>query len=175
MHSFTDLKGRTWNVAIKVGQITAIQTVTGIDFAKPENFGKLVADTVTTASIVWCLIRKQAEALNLAEEEVWDAFDDKVFCSAIEAVSEELLDFFRRPPALMNLKAALEGRAGALQQQAQDKIGELTALATEGKLDKFLGEPAKLDKLLAELRGVTNAPASSASIPPPSACANSNG
>ena len=165
MHSFTDLAGRKWEISIKVGEIKAIQAATQIDFAKPENFGKLTQDTLTSASILWALIRKQAEKLELTEEQVWDGFDDVVVCEAIVAVSEELLLFFRNPPHLMKLKAAMEDRAKAVQTAAGEKVEQLIEKVTTGALDKFIQDPSQLDKLLAGSTTATDSPASSASTP----------
>lgn len=139
MKQFSDTKKRIWTVSIALGEIEAIQDATGVDFGQPENFGKLAGDSRRFKQILWCLIGKQAVKQNLDGEEVLSGFDAGVVDAAIEAVSEELLLFFRNPEPLMKLKAAVEARARVMQGQAGVKLEDMLARIHNGELDGKLG------------------------------------
>jgi hypothetical protein len=159
MHKFKDALDREWTVTISVAEIETIQTETGIDFGRPGNFERLVGDTKTFAGVLWVLLADQAAAKQLDAKAVKQGLVGDAVERAIEAVAEELIDFFpsaQRVP-LQALMSAISQRAGLIQQQAAAAVERATPLIAAGKLDSFLGlETGKLAAAIAAATAVAS-------------------
>lgn len=99
MQTFTDNLGRTWYVAINVTTIRRVRAALGIDlYALVEDglqeLGKLVADPIQLANVLYVLCQEDADAKHLSDEDFGRALAGDAIQQAAEALVEDLVDFF---------------------------------------------------------------------------------
>lgn len=140
MHSFTDGKGRSWEIVVDVAAIEEIQEQTGIDFGEPGAFERAFGDTKTFAGVLWCLLAERAKELGLTPRQVKQGLDTAdVVAAARDAVAEELIRFFPKAAGtLRRLEEVLTEREAVIQQRAQGQVDRLVEEIRAGNLDRLL-------------------------------------
>ncbi len=165
MHTFVDNANRTWTVAINVATIKRVQGRLNINLCQLIDDGlkplaKLVSDPIQLVDVLYCLCQDEAQARNVSDEDFGRAMAGDVLEMAELAFLDELVAFFRNAH-LRNLlaKVLAEGRqvGTILLQKAEEHLATFDANRLANKL----------------LNSSGTAPASSASIPDLSPCANS--
>ena len=162
MKTFTDSAGRVWTVAINVDAIKRVQSLVQVNLLEAIE-GKLLerlsTDMVLLCDILFALVKPEADAKNVSDQDFGRAMAGDVLDAASTALLEELVDFFP------------SGKRRLLSQ-ALAKLQKLEALAidvTRRKLDSDDLERQLLTELetaLAAPGGSSgNSPASSASTP----------
>jgi len=162
MKTFTDSAGRVWTVAVNVDAIKRVQALVQVNLLEAIE-GKLLerlsTDPVLLCDILFALVKPEAEAKSVSDQDFGRAMAGDVLDMATTALLEELVDFFP------------SGKRRLLSQ-ALAKLKKLEALAidvTSRKLDSDELERqllAELEVALAAPGGSSgNSPASSASIP----------
>jgi hypothetical protein len=166
MHTFADNVGRTWYVAVNVTTIRRVRAALDVDLYQlvdegMQALGRLVADPVRLADVLYVLCKDDADAKNISDEDFGRALAGDAITSAAEALVEELVDFFPDERS----RAALR-RVIAAGREVRTKL--LTHAET--MLDAL--NPDECASSL--ISSWMNSPASSASTPVPSRSANSS-
>ncbi|MCI0335708.1 MAG: hypothetical protein L0228_21080 [Planctomycetes bacterium] len=99
MHTFADNLGRTWYVAVNVTTVRRVRGALDIDLYQlvddgMQELGKLVADPVRLADVLYVLCKEDADTKQVSDEDFGRALGGDAITSAAEAFVEELIDFF---------------------------------------------------------------------------------
>ena len=158
MKTFLDNAARTWTIAIHVDAIKRVQALVGVNLLEAIE-GKLLerlsSDPILLCDVVFALIKPEADARQVSDEEFGRAMAGDAIDQATTALLEELVDFF---PA---------GKRRLLSQ-ALAKLKQLEALAletTSRRLQSDELEQTLLKQLSEPGDSSGNWPASSASTP----------
>jgi hypothetical protein len=133
MHTFADNLGRTWYVAVNVTTIRRVRGALDIDLYQlvddgMHELGKLVADPVRLADVLYVLCKEDADGKQVSDEDFGRALGGDAITSAAEAFVEELIDFFpdeRSRSALRRVIAAGRQVRTKLLEHAETMLGEL--------------------------------------------------
>lgn len=106
MQLFKDRHGKDWTVEITIGDVRRVRAATGVDLYR--FLEKPVEDLVQTIEVIWHLVRKQAEAKGLAEEDFYDSLSGDSLQRAIDAFQLALVDFFQSASLRENLKTMFQ-------------------------------------------------------------------
>ncbi|MDE2100053.1 MAG: hypothetical protein KGL39_22555 [Patescibacteria group bacterium] len=158
MHIITDSQGQTWELSISVGSIRRVRALTRaageeIDLLRPELGEPPLAERLTdpcfVCDLAWCLVKPQADALAITDEQFGERMAGTAIGQAMTALYEELIDFFR--------STGRQHLAEMLTQHRQIVQTIVDQIARQVK-----------DKVQTTLS--TSSPESSESIPPTSPC-----
>lgn len=99
MRTFADNLGRTWYVAVNVATIRRVRAALDVDLYQlvddgMEALGKLVADPVRLADVLFVLCQEEATTKNISDEDFGRALGGDAITAGAEALVEELVDFF---------------------------------------------------------------------------------
>jgi hypothetical protein len=153
--TFIDNAGKTWTLQINVAAVKRVRGLVGIDLYKLiddglEPLAKLVADPVDLADVLYCLIKDEADAKQISDEEFGRALAGDAITAAADAFVEELIDFFPEARA----RAALRKTVSAGKQVRNKVLEHLEGLVQNLDVD------SAADKLISSFG---NLPESSAS------------
>lgn len=100
MKTFTDNAGRTWTVAINVTTLKQVRSLVGVDLLDVVNEGdslleRLAGDPILLCDVIFALCKEHADAQNVTDADFGRAMAGDAIGSAIDALLEELVDFFR--------------------------------------------------------------------------------
>jgi len=150
MKTFSDNTGRVWSVTINVGAVKRVRDACGVNLLDAVGgtlIQQLIDDPVLLADIVYCLVKDQADAAGITDEQFGRCLAGDAIDAATAAVLEELVDFFplRRRTILrkalakakaleaMGIEAAGRYLDSDLPQRAmQERIDELLASRPSG-------------------------------------------
>jgi hypothetical protein len=163
MRTFKDNVPREWQVAINVTSIKRVRDLAKYDLlsvSKTSNpLTELAADPVKLCDVLYCLVKADADKLNVTDEDFGRAMAGDALLAGYNALAEELVDFSQSPQARANQKRVLT----TLRATAQKAEALVTAALDNGLLDR---EAEKvLSTFGAEFGG---SPGSSESTPAPS-------
>lgn len=166
MRTFADNLGRTWYVAVNVATIRRVRAALGVDLYQLCDdglaaLGKLIADPVRLADVLFVLCQEDAAAKNITDEDFGRALGGDAITAGAEALVEELVDFFPDERSRACLRTVIDkGRQvrAKLLDQAETLLRALDPASCASELTKSW----------------TSSPASSASTPALSTCANSS-
>lgn len=97
MHTFRDTTGRIWSVRIDVTAIKRVRGLTSIDLltaATVDGLGSILSDPVKVCDILYALCRDEATARGVSDEDFGRALFGDEIETAMDALAEELIDFF---------------------------------------------------------------------------------
>jgi len=152
MHTFNDTQGRTWSVTINVDAIRRVRGLLDInllDAVEGKLLERLVSDPVLLCDILFALVKPEADAKNVSDEDFGRALGGDVLDHATTALLEELVDFFPSGKRTVFRKAldklkALEGMAletatrrlesTELEQQMAAALAAMPGASTPGDL-----------------------------------------
>jgi len=149
MHSFTDTQGRIWSVAIHVDAIRRVRALLEInllDAVDGRLLERLVTDPILLCDILFALVKPEADARNVSDEDFGRALGGDVLDHATTALLEELVDFFP------------SGRRTVLRK-ALEKLKKLETLALEATTKRL--ESDELEQKLAAAFASTGSSGSS--------------
>lgn len=138
MHTFLDTRGRTWIITINVDAIRRVRALLGVnllDVVEGNLLERLVSDPILLCDILFALIRPEAEARQISDEDFGRALGGDALDQATNALLEELVDFFPSGKRVV-LRKALE------------KLRTLEALALETATRRL--ESGELEQKLVE-------------------------
>jgi len=100
MRTFKDASGREWRLAITIGAIKRVRTLLGIDLlalheGDPSPYSRLHLDPMTLVDVVYVLVKPQADADSVSDEQFGEAMTGEAVLAAYTGFMEELIDFFR--------------------------------------------------------------------------------
>ncbi len=156
MKVFKDSSGREWQIALTISAMQALKAI-DVDLLNPERaregktepLGQEIETSLQLfAEVLWCVLKLQADALNMNESQFWESLDGPTLQAAREAFRQDLSDFFQSQPFR--------------QEFLRKTVVVLTVIGDELAA-------TDVDELVTRMRGnsSTNAPASSGSSPAP--------
>lgn len=170
MYSFADGHGRRYDVAITVQALKRVRNLAGVDLAtylvqpgigEMDLMQTLDLDIVKLIDCIYCVVKPQADAYNLTDEEFGESLQGLTVRAARAAFWGALTDFFQ------SLGRDAHAKVVKLYLAAQEKCMEANGEILDKSLEKTL---EKMETELAtalERLGVTSTsvPESSESIP----------
>lgn len=158
MKTFTDNTGRTWTIAINIGEVKRVKDLLAVDLLEAVN-GKLVQelidDPVLLCDLVYCLCKNQADAAGISDEQFGCAMAGDAIDLATTALLEELVDFFPQRRRVVLAKAMSKARA----------LESMGIEAASKYLDSDLPEKAMAEKIDELLKGSQGSGGLSGSLP----------
>lgn len=105
MHTFTDGAGREWPITINLGTMMRLKDEAQIDLLDlvrtpegsdvPPLFARLEDDVPFLATLLWQLLRPEADKRGITNAQFWEGLAGDPIGAAVDALLEELADFFR--------------------------------------------------------------------------------
>lgn len=128
MFSFVDLENREWKLSITIGSVRQVKETLGVDLLGfPEILEKLSGDIYTLVNVLFVLVKPQADKLNVTDEDFGYALGGDVLEKAVDALMEELINFFpqRRRELLQKLKTKSKEYQETVLAKAEKQIESL--------------------------------------------------
>ena len=157
MKTFTDTAGRTWTLALTIDAAKRVKGLLDVNLLEleagdPPLLTRLGTDVILLCDVIFALVKPQADAAGVSDQEFAAALGGDVVLAAQTAFYGELVDFFRKL-----------GRGDlAKAVDAQRRMIDLAVARIETRLDK-LDLEAAVESTLGEPS--TNSPPSSESTP----------
>ena len=132
MKPFTDASGRTWELTVIVSAVKRVRDLLGVDLmdvAGGDLLERLADDPVLLVDVLYVLVKPQADAKGVSDEDFGRGMVGGVLDDAASALMKELLDFFpsaQRARALGKMARKLEAQQAAVAEA-------VAALASMGK------------------------------------------
>jgi len=144
MRTFNDNAGRTWTVTVNVDAIKRVRSLLGVDLLGILD-GKLIenlaADPVLLCDVLYALVKPEADARGVPDEDFGRAMAGDAVDHATTALLEELVDFFPLAKRRL-LRKALE-KLRAWEAMALDVAGrKLDGPELKAKFEEAMGLPA---------------------------------
>ncbi len=164
MKTFKDATGKDWEVVIHVAALKRVRDLAGVDLmdvAGGDLLERLIDDPVLLVNVLYVLVKPQADARTISDEQFGAALVGGALDAAADALIRELLDFFPRGPharALGRLARMLRTH----QQTATETQAALEAMSPTETPSSEAAAAAKEDGGLS-----TASPASAALTPAP--------
>ena len=100
MQTFKDAAGREWTVQITVEQIRRVKAAIDVDLCRQDEGDpalciRLDTDTVFLFSVLWVLVKPQAEKFGITEAQFCESFPAEAAGAAVRAFWQELECFFQ--------------------------------------------------------------------------------
>lgn len=136
MTTFTDNAGRSWTVRVDVAVIKRVRDTLAtniVDLSPAGGFAKLSDDVVLLVDVLYVLVRDQAAAANVTDEEFGRGLAGDALDQASKALLAELAAFFPnrlQREALLRLQAAGETLQTRELATLIDKINAATSSAS---------------------------------------------
>lgn len=129
--SFTDTKGRTWDLTLTIGTIKRVKNTLGIDILAIEDGQFLVdlsRDVWKLVDMVYVIIKPQADAQGVSDEDFGEALGGEALANASDAFLLAVENFFHQfsPPI---------GETLAKLRQKLEEMEEKSLEMTRAKLD----------------------------------------
>ena len=157
MKTFTDTAGRTWTLALTIDAVKRVKSLLDVNLLElevgdPPLLTRLGTDVILLCDVIFALVKPQADAAGVSDQEFAAALGGDVVLAAQTAFYEELVDFFRKL-----------GRGDlAKAVDAQRRMIDLTVARIETRIDR-LDLEAAVESTLGEPS--TSSPQSSESTP----------
>ena len=105
MKTFTDNKGRTWEVALNIRQMKRVRDVLGVDLVNvisatkdggvsTDTLERVANDPILLVDILWVLCENQAKEAGISDEDFGSSLAGESVEDATRAFLDELVDFF---------------------------------------------------------------------------------
>ena len=148
MRTFKDAEGRLWEVAINVAAVKRCRGLLGVDLfglidEKLEGLGNLLGDPVALVDVLYVLVKGQADALGITDEQFGAGLGGDTITAATEAFMGELIDFFpngKQRAALLRVWNAMQTVTDELASLAES---QLAAIDLHSEALKFIGSSTK--------------------------------
>ena len=159
MKTFTDSAGRTWTLSLTIDAAKRVKGLLNVNLLEPEAgdpplLTRLGTDVILLCDVVFALVKPQADAAGVTDEQFAAALGGEVILAAQTAFYEELVDFFRKLGRTDLAKAV----------DAQRRMIDLAVRRIETRIDRLDLEAAVESMLGASS---TSSPPSSGSTPAP--------
>ena len=159
MKTFTDTAGRTWTVALTIDAAKRVKGLLDVNLLEleagdPPLLTKLGTDVILLCDVIFALVKPQADAAGVSDEQFGAALGGEVILAAQTAFYEELVDFFRKL-GRTDLAKAVDAQRRMIDLAVRRIETRIDRLDLEAAVESTLGEPS------------TSSPPSSGSIPAP--------
>lgn len=177
---WTDMRGRVWSTELTVGTIARVRQLAGVNLLAiledTRVLDQLLDDPVAFASTLWAVSKPQAVERGIDEEQFAELLVGEVTAQAVTALVEGILGFFQPPrrDLLRQVWTKIRAARTAAVELSRTKVD---SPALDQAIQQALAAASTaIDQRLSALgKSSTNSPESSASIPVPTAGANSSG
>lgn len=146
MASFTDPKGKVWEVDVNVASVQRVISLVGVNLSrmrestKPDSETPLVTDLYSDDALVgevlYAICKPQADASNLSKEDFSIPLKGEVLAKATAALWESCMSFFegRRPEVIAAIKkqGAITAAMAALDMAKMAQTPLPSATSTQG-------------------------------------------
>jgi len=174
MRAFTDSAGRAWTLSLTLDAAKRVKSLLGVnllelDKGDPPLLTRLGTDVILLCDVVFAILKPQAEAAGVTDEQFGAALGGDAILAAQTAFYEEMVDFFQKL-GRADLAKAVEAQRRIIEleiRRMEVGIGMAqTKLQTRiERADLETQIDAALDKTLGKLS--TSSPPSSESIQGP--------
>ena len=159
MKTFTDSAGRTWTVSLTIDAAKRVKGLLDVNLLEleagdPPLLTKLGTDVILLCDVIFALVKPQADAAGVSDEQFGAALGGEVILAAQTAFYEELVDFFRKL-GRTDLAKAVDAQRRMIDLAVRRIETRIDRLDLEAAVESTLGEPS------------TSSPPSSGSIPAP--------
>lgn len=145
MHQFKDNEGREWSLAMNIAQAKRIKASIHLDFVD-DGFGAVqaIADSIGKAvDVIWLLCERQATERGLSDEQFGEALTGDVIDAALQALLEEITDFFpprHRGPMrkILSRMQEMTTRAAAMAErkmESQETTNLMTSILAQAETE----------------------------------------
>jgi hypothetical protein len=157
MRTFTDSAGRTWTVSLTIDAAKRVKGLLDVNLLEleagdPPLLTKLGTDVILLCDVIFAIVKPQADAAGVTDEQFGAALGGEVILAAQTAFYEELVDFFRKL-GRTDLAKAVDAQRRMIDLAVRRIETRIDRLDLEAAVESTLGEPS------------TSSPPSSASIP----------
>jgi hypothetical protein len=150
MRTFKDNAGRDWIVTINTTTIKRVRSLANIDLLtvldeECKLLVKLHDDPVTLADVLFVACNDQAALHGVTDEQFGQALSGNCLQTALDALMDELADFFpdpRRRQRLRDFRAKISTMVDAMLDHAKTMIDGLDADAEAKRLIATMSAPA---------------------------------
>ena len=159
MKTFTDTAGRTWTLSLTIDAAKRVKGLLDVNLLEleagdPPLLTKLGTDVILLCDVIFALIKPQADAAGVSDEQFGAALGGEVILAAQTAFYEELVDFFRKL-GRTDLAKAVDAQRRMIDLAVRRIETRIDRLDLEAAVESTLGEPS------------TSSPPSSESTPAP--------
>ncbi len=157
MKTFTDSAGRTWTLTLTIDAAKRVKSLLDVNLLEleagdPPLLTKLGTDVILLCDAIFALVKPQADAAGVTDEQFAAAMGGDAILAAQTAFYGELVDFFRKL-GRTDLAKAVDAQRRMIDLAVARIETRIDRLDLEAAIETTLGEP------------FTNLPPSSASTP----------
>ena len=143
MKVFTDATNRQWEIALTIGSAKRVKSLLGIDLLQPESgdpplLTRLGTDEMLLCDIIYCLVKPQADAAGIRDEEFGELLGGEVILAAQTALYEELIDFFQQR-GRTDRSRAVAAQKQMIELAIQNADQQIAQLDLSAELNKTSG------------------------------------
>ena len=147
MANFKDNSGREWDVAINVATVKRVKDLLGVNlFAllsdRLKGLGELLADPVRFVDVLYVIVKPQADAAGVTDEQFGGSLGGDTLQAAAEAFLEALGAFMPTVAGREALRAVLEKGRQALDLLGARTTAAVAALDAEALVKEMLEKRA---------------------------------
>ncbi len=153
MKSFKDTNGKEWNIGITIPAVKRVRASLDVNLLElekgnPSLLTRLGTDLMLLADVTYAIVKPQAEAANIAEEQFFDSLSGEAVRSAQDALYEGLAEFFKGLGR--NDVAAAAGMQREVMDRASAEVAKrIQGLDIDAELEKAMGSAlAEVDAML---------------------------
>ena len=152
MKSFTDNKGRAWEIVVTVATVKRVRGLCKVDLNsiveldknnKPsaELLERLSSDPVLLVDVLYAICKPQADKLGVSDEDFGEAMAGDAIEHATTALLEEIIDFFPEAKRLVMRKILSASRkfSEAARKKLETELNEEFESRVVSELDRLTG------------------------------------
>jgi len=145
MRTFTDSAGRTWTVSLTIDAAKRVKGLLDVNLLEleagdPPLLTKLGTDVILLCDVIFALVKPQADAAGVSDEQFGAALGGEVILAAQTAFYEELVDFFRKL-GRTDLAKAVDAQRRMIDLAVRRIETRIDRLDLEAAVESTLGEP----------------------------------
>jgi hypothetical protein len=153
MKTFTDTAGRTWTLALTIDAAKRVKSLLDVNLLEldlpagkagagdPPLLTRLGTDVILLCDVIFALVKPQADAAGVSDQEFAAALGGDVVLAAQTAFYEELVDFFRKL-GRGDLAKAVDAQRRMIDLAVARIETRLDKLDLEAAVESTLGEPS---------------------------------
>lgn len=137
MNQFTDKTGKTWELALTLGDVRRVRHECGVDLGelltKPVEFAKALSDFEKLGALLWILCESQATGIT--PDAFAYRFDGRTLQSAYQCLVGAVADFYQSPEMAKTLKARLGKLVESQDRKNASTLSKKLDSASAGSLE----------------------------------------
>ena len=146
MKTFTDTAGRTWTIALTIDAVKRVKSLLDVNLLEleagdPPLLTRLGTDVILLCDVIFVLVKPQADAADVSDQEFAAALGGDVVLAAQTAFYEELVDFFRKL-GRGDMAKAVDAQRRMIDLAVRRIETRIDRLDLEASIESILGEPS---------------------------------